>query len=182
MLSQKIEIESWNAQWQMDFRQKATAIRDVLGERALRIDHIGSTSVERLAAKPIIDIQISVLEFEPFDPIVSAMAGIGYCWRPKNPDLSKRYFREDPGNERTHIHMRHAGSWHEQWALLFRDYMRTHPEEHQAYVDLKRALANEHHDNRLAYTEGKDDYFWQTIRRADRWASDTGWLAAFSDA
>jgi GrpB-like predicted nucleotidyltransferase (UPF0157 family) len=56
-----------------------------------------------LAAKPIIDIQVSVAEFEPMDALAAAMAGAGYEWRALNPELTKRYFRERPGEERTHI-------------------------------------------------------------------------------
>lgn len=181
MAAATIELQSWQLEWEAAFRSKAVAIRDALGERALRIDHIGSTSIKYLAAKPIIDIQVSVLEFEPFEPVAEAMAGIGYCWRRNNPELSKRYFREKPGAERTHIHVRRAGSWHEQCALLFRDYMRAHPEEHQTYVDLKRTLAKVHGDDRAAYTAGKDDYFWQVMQRADRWVADTGWAPSVSD-
>ncbi|MCV0428048.1 MAG: GrpB family protein [Roseibium sp.] len=121
-------------------------------------------------------------EFDPFDPIVKAMMAIGYLWRSDNPDLAKRYFREQPGSERTHIHIRRSGSWHEQWALLFRDFMRAHPKEKEAYADLKRTLAHRHRQDRAAYTIGKDDYFWHVIRQADRWATKTGWVPPISDA
>ncbi|WP_033054871.1 GrpB family protein [Sinorhizobium meliloti] len=178
----KIEIADWSPEWPESFRRKASAIRGALGDRALRIDHIGSTSIQGLAAKPIIDIQVSVAAFEPIETFTEPLRKIGYEWRQANPDLTKRYFRERPGDERTHIHMRRLGSWHEQWALLFRDYMRAHPEEHAPYVALKRALAERYRDNRAAYTDGKSDHLWAIIRRADRWAADVGWTAPSSDA
>ena len=109
-------------------------------------------------------------------------AKFGYTWRSTNPELTKRYFRERPGDERTHIHVRRSGSWHEQWALLFRDYMRGHVDEHAPYVALKAVLAERHGADRTAYTNGKDDFFWDVIRRADRWAAATGWEPQATDA
>lgn len=121
----KIEIVDWCPEWPESFRRKASAIRSALGDHALRIDHIGSTSIQGLAAKPIIDIQVSVATFEPIETLTEPLWEIGYEWRQANSELTKRYFRERPGGERTHIHIRRLGSWHEQWALLFRDYMST---------------------------------------------------------
>jgi GrpB-like predicted nucleotidyltransferase (UPF0157 family) len=95
---------------------------------ALRIDHIGSTAVPGLAAKPIVDIQISVPAFEPLDAFRVPLVQLGYVFRADNQERTKRYFREPPGDRRTHIHVRRAGSFSEQLALLFRDFMRTHPE------------------------------------------------------
>nr|WP_244561486.1 GrpB family protein [Ensifer aridi] len=178
----KIEIADWSPEWPESFRRKASAIRRALGDRAFRIDHIGSTSIQGLAAKPIIDIQVSVAAFDPIERLTEPLREIGYEWRQANPDLTKRYFRERPGDERTHIHIRRLGSWHEQWALLFRDYMRVHPEEHAPYAALKRALAERYRENRAAYTNGKADHLWAIIRRADRWAADVGWTAPSSDA
>jgi len=177
-----IDICDWSPIWAETFRAKATDLRACLGARAARIDHIGSTSIRGMAAKPIIDIQVSVADFEPMPPLESAMNKAGYVWKRENPELTKRYFREQPGAERTHVHVRRVGSWHEQWALLFRDYMRGHTEEHATYIALKRELAERFRTDRTAYTEGKADFFWAAIRRADYWAADTGWRPGASDA
>jgi GrpB-like predicted nucleotidyltransferase (UPF0157 family) len=109
------------------------------------------------------------------------MEAIGYGWRTSNLELTKRYFRERPGSERTHIHVRRLGSWHEQWALLSRDYMRSHREEHAPYAALKRVLAARYGNDRATYTKGKEDHLWAVIRRADRWASEVGWLPGLPD-
>jgi GrpB-like predicted nucleotidyltransferase (UPF0157 family) len=177
-----IEVFDWSAGWPMKFRILAARLRGSLGSQALRIDHIGSTSVAGLAAKPVVDIQISVASLEPVEELSAAMAQIGFVLRPENPDLTKLYFREPHGEERSHIHMRVHGSWHEQQALLFRDYLRTHTEEHAPYVALKRSLAARFRENRAAYTEGKDEHIWGMLRRADRWALMTGWEPGLSDA
>jgi hypothetical protein len=100
----------------------------VLGEVALRIDQIGSTAVPGLGAKPIIDIQVSVADFEPLAAFRRPLEQLGYVYRADNPERTKRYFREPPGRRRIHVHVRQAGSFSEQWALLFRDYLRAHPD------------------------------------------------------
>lgn len=177
-----VEITDWTPAWAEAFAAKAAALRHALGEHALRIDHIGSTAVVGLAAKPIVDIQISVADLPQAAFLTEAMAAAGYVCRPSNPDLTKRYFRERPGDDRTHIHMRQRGTWHEQWPLLFRDYMRDQIDEHAPYVALKHELARKHGEDRDAYTEGKMDHLWRIIRRADRWAQDIGWRLGPSDA
>jgi GrpB-like predicted nucleotidyltransferase (UPF0157 family) len=85
--------------------------------------------VPGLDAKPVIDIQISVASFEPLDDYRLPMEELGYVYRGDNPERTKRYFRESPGQRRTHIHVRRLGSWSEQFALLFRDYLRANPED-----------------------------------------------------
>ena len=110
-------IVPYDLGWPERFRQLATRLSEVLGERALSIGHIGSTVIPGMAAKPIIDIQISVAALEPLDAYCRALESLGYLYRADNPDLSKLYFREQPGAQRTHIHVRAIGSWGEQFAL-----------------------------------------------------------------
>ncbi len=180
-MAEPIRIEDYSPEWPEEFLRFGLLLRAHLGDLAPRIDHIGSTSIPGLAAKPIVDIQVSVASFGPMAPLEAAMNAAGFIWRRDNPDLTKRYFREGPGARRTHIHIRRLGSWHEQWALLFRDYMRAHIGEHEPYALLKRRLAAEFGADRQGYTDAKDEHFWAVIRRADRWAAETGWVAAASD-
>lgn len=95
--SDPIEVVLYDAQWPAQFRDLGARLRAALGPQALRIDHIGSTSVPGLAAKPVIDVQISVPDLEPVDAYRSAIEGAGFVWRSANPDRTKRYFREQPG-------------------------------------------------------------------------------------
>lgn len=176
-----IEIHPYDPTWPDLFLATARPIRAALGEVAVRIDHIGSTSIFGMAAKPIIDIQISVAGFEPFERILKPMESLGYAWRSDNPELTKRYFREPPGTRRTHIHVREAGSWSEQMALLFRDYMRLHPADCAAYVELKYGLALQYRDDREAYTDAKDPFIWQILSKADKWSQAVGWRPGPSD-
>ena len=133
-------------------------------------------------AKPIIDLQISVASFEPQPAYRVPLERLGYVFRGDNPELTKRYFREAPGEPRTHVHVRRRGSWAEQFALLFRDYLRAHPSEAQRYGALKESLAAAYGSDRQGYTEAKEPYIWVVMRRADRWSQDVGWEPGPSDA
>lgn len=148
---------------------------------AIRIDHIGSTSIEGLDAKPIIDIQISVQSLEPVELYKNKLEAIGYVYRPNNPDLTKRYFRESPGCKRTHIHVREHGSWAEQFALLFRDYLRASVEDRKRYAEEKIRLMELYRNERQLYVENKEPIIWEIMKRASKWSQQTGWKPGKTD-
>jgi GrpB-like predicted nucleotidyltransferase (UPF0157 family) len=177
-----IEIAAYDPAWPRLFAELGRDLRGVLGEVALRIDHIGSTAVPRLAAKPVIDIQVSVASFDPLEAFKGPLQALGFVYRADNPERTKRYFREPPGRRRTHLHVRRAGSFSEQWALLFRDYLRAHRDAAVEYEAVKRRLAIRFRDDRHAYTDAKGPFVWELIRRADEWAQAQGWLPGPSDA
>lgn len=177
-----IKIYDYDPAWRDEFQCIGSSLRDTLGDIACRVDHIGSTSVVGLAAKPVIDVQISVCSLEPMDAYLPQLESLGYVWREDNPEKTKRYFREAPGQRRTHIHVRKWGSWHEQYALLFRDYLRLHADDQRIYERVKRQLAARYSHDRHAYTDAKSDIFWKLIRRADSWAAKMGWELGVSDS
>jgi GrpB-like predicted nucleotidyltransferase (UPF0157 family) len=166
----RIEIVPYDPAWPEQFARLGRELRGGLGDVARRIDHVGSTSVPGLAAKPIIDIQVSVAAFEPLEAFKQPLERLGYVYRADNPERTKRYFREPPGRPRTHVHVRRAGSFSEQWALLFRDYLRAHREVAAEYEAVKRRLANRFWEDRLADADAKVPFLWEVIRRADEWA------------
>jgi GrpB-like predicted nucleotidyltransferase (UPF0157 family) len=177
-----IVIVPYDPDWPERFATLGTALRDALGETALRIDHIGSTAVPGLAAKPVIDIQISVASLEPLDAYRFPLEKLGYRFHPDNPDLTKRYFREPIGERRTHVHVRQAGSWSEQLALLFRDYLRVRPVDVERYAELKYQLAVAYGNDREGYTEAKGPLIWELVARAHVWSQETGWQPGPSTA
>lgn len=178
----QIVVVPYDPEWPALFRREAADLRAALGGVAVRIDHIGSTSVPGLAAKPIVDVQISVAAFEPLDAFRAPLEGLGYVFRADNPERTKRYFRESPGTRRTHIHVRRAGSFSEQFALLFREFLRAHPDDAERYASLKRRLAQTHPHDGQAYTSAKVPFTWELIAQADGWAQRTGWTPGPSDA
>lgn len=175
MAQTRVEIHEYTSTWIQEFEDIGISLRSALAESAVRIDHIGSTSIPGLAAKPIIDIQVSVTALEPMDGYRDKIESLGYDWRRDNPEKTKRYFREQRGHKRTHIHVRKLGSWHEQYALLFRDYVRVSPDAMKKYEQVKRELAARHRYDRYRYTEAKAPIFWEIMQKADRWADTTGW-------
>jgi GrpB-like predicted nucleotidyltransferase (UPF0157 family) len=164
------------------FAALAGPLRAALGAVARRIDHVGSTAVPGLAAKPVVDIQVSVESLEPMSPYLLALESLGYVWRPDNPDRTRRFFREPPGQPRTHLHVQRAGSFGEQAALLFRDYLRAHPPAGERYVALKRELAMQYRNDRVTYTGSKAPLIWELLREAAEWSQATGWRPGPSDA
>ncbi|MEZ4708412.1 MAG: GrpB family protein [Caldilineaceae bacterium] len=181
-MADKIEIFPYDPNWPNLFTQLGATLRTALGDVALRIDHIGSTSVPGLDAKPVIDVQIAVASFEPLDAFRVPLTQLGYVFRAANPELTKRYFREAPGQRRTHIHVRQQGSWAQQFALLFRDYMRTHPADARRYAEVKYALAAQYGYDRQGYTEAKTPFIWEVMQKADRWSQEVGWEPGPTDA
>lgn len=175
-----IEVLPYDAAWAAQFCTTAGRLREALGDLALRIDHIGSTSVVGLAAKPTIDIQISVASFEPFTPVQTAIESCGYRWMDDNPDMGKRFFRDNPRT--THIHVRKAGSWGEQFALLFRDYLRVQADARERYGAVKRQAAAANRHDIEGYMDFKNAVIWQITERAHVWSMDIGWEPGESDA
>jgi GrpB-like predicted nucleotidyltransferase (UPF0157 family) len=175
-------VVPYDPAWPAWFRDVAGRLRAALGGAALRIDHIGSTAVPGLAAKPFLDVQISVAAFEPLAAFRDPLEGLGYVFRADNPERTKRYFREPPGGRRTHLHVRLRGHWSEQFALLFRDYLRAHPAAAAGYAELKLGLAPRYRVDPQSYTDAKAPFIWATMREADAWAEATGWAPGPSDA
>lgn len=148
-----VQIIPYQSGWPEEFRQIAYRLRQGLGEMALRIDHIGSTAVPGLAAKDVIDIQVTVAGLD--DRLRQAIEALGLAGmegmqRDHHPpgaagpdsDWEKLYFHEAPGERRAHIHVRVAGRPNQRYPLLFRDYLRAHTASAAAYAELKRRLAS----------------------------------------
>lgn len=181
IMSDPIIVVPYDSSWKEEFKSIGLEIRQALGELAIRIDHIGSTSIEGLDAKPIIDIQISIRSFEPIKIYKTKLENIGYVYRYDNPDLTKRYFREKPGRKRIHIHIREFGSWSEQCSLLFRDYLRTNKDDCRKYAVVKYDLMKQYRNERDRYVEGKEPIIWEIMSRASKWSQVTGWKPGKTD-
>lgn len=181
MTEDQWRIAPYNPEWINMFTDIGLRLKDSLQELAIRIDHVGSTSVVGLEAKPIVDIQISVLNYEDVLSYKSKIESVGFVLREENPDRTKRYFREVSGSRRTHIHVRQSGSFSEQMTLLFRDYLRSHPEDCKRYADEKHRLMRIYKNERPKYVEGKGPIVWDIIRKAHIWSQEIGWAPDKTD-
>jgi GrpB-like predicted nucleotidyltransferase (UPF0157 family) len=169
----RITVVPYDPRWQVLFEAEADRLGDALVETAVRIEHIGSTAVPGLAAKPVIDIQISVPSLDPATPYAGPLEGLGYGnWRDVHePD--HRFCRDDP--RRHHVHLVVAGGDLEPLRPLLRDYLVAHPRVAREYGDLKVKAAATHGDDRDAYTFSKSEFIEGALARARVWASETGW-------
>jgi GrpB-like predicted nucleotidyltransferase (UPF0157 family) len=181
-----IVIDDYHPSWPHEFEAIRSSLQESLGPLALQIDHIGSTSVPGLGAKDIIDIQVTVLELTL--EIIQRLLAAGYSYRPdrtrdhvppgEDPDLqlwSKIFFREPEGQRRMHIHIRKAGNPNQRYALLFRDYLRAHPNAASTVELIKRQLARYHADDIDAYLAIKEPAYDLIWVAAQEWAVQTGW-------
>jgi GrpB-like predicted nucleotidyltransferase (UPF0157 family) len=153
-----IAIAVYDPAWPERFEAEAERIREALGAAALRIDHIGSTAVPGLAAKPVIDIQVSVERVGDDEPYVAPLVALGYEHRPDHEDSDHDYFqRAQSGLGAYQIHVCPTGSEWERRHLLFRDHLRTHPDDAERYEAWKRRAAARHPMDILAYIEMKGE-------------------------
>ena len=139
-----IIIAPYDPAWPADFLAEAERIHLAFGELALRIEHVGSTSIPGLAAKPVIDIQVSVSSLEPRARYRTLMVDLGYTHFPLGAfDLVYPFFKRPPGWPSTHhVHLCASGSEQERDHLAFRDYLRRNPAVAAEYASLKRKNAS----------------------------------------
>jgi putative glutamine amidotransferase len=145
--------------WPERFEAEASRLGQALGSVAIMIEHVGSTSVPGLAAKPIIDIQISVASLVPRRMFVDPLCAVGYRWTLDPWSDDHEYFsRDEDGQRAFQIHVCSAGGAWERRHLAFRDWLRDHPDDAAAYVALKRELAGRHQRDIVTYVDGKTGF------------------------
>ncbi len=178
-----VHLATYDPGWPDRFAGLAAGLREALGGRALRIDHIGSTAVPGIAAKPIVDVQVAVDAFEPFPTLRAAIESTGYRFWLDNDDLRKRYFTLDRDGARvSNLHCRVWGEFSAQAALLLRDYLRAVPAARERYEAAKRELAKRTWPTVDHYADAKGDTIWALLREADEWGQPLGWHPGPGDA
>ena len=181
-----IIIKDYDPEWPKEFETICAHLQDVLGPRALRIDHIGSTSVPGLGAKDVIDVQITVQELSP--KIIQKMVNAGYehisritsdhipQGEDNNQKLWEKFiFNQPQGQRRANIHVRVDGNPNQRYPILFRDYLRAHPNSASSIELIKRQLAKYHSDDIEAYYDIKDPVYDLIWDAALEWAKYINW-------
>ena len=163
-------IVDYNPQWPHMYAQEKVRIQDAIGEYLIDIQHVGSTSIPGLGAKPIIDIMAVVRNVSLVENCIQPLEALDYLYQGEGGIPGRHFFRKpidiSQAGRTHHLHMVEKG--HEQWAMhqLFREYMLQHPESVQQYDALKRELALENGSNRAAYTAAKAPFIKSIIRAA----------------
>jgi putative glutamine amidotransferase len=167
--SRSYSIDPYDPGWPSRYEAESAGVREALGEQLVRIEHVGSTSVAGLGAKPVIDIQVSVRSMVPRSEYVDPLVALGYRWVVDPWTDEHEYFSRDEGGKRAfQIHVCATGSEWERRHLAFRDWLRSHSDDAAAYERLKRDLAERHPRDMYAYIDGKTPFIRQIETRAVR--------------
>jgi len=162
-------VVDYDPQWPILYEEEKDRILGLIGRLVVAIEHIGSTAVPGLGAKPIIDIMVAVRRLADAEECVEPLQSIGYEHVPEYNEIipERRYFHKGPAEARTHhLHVVELASDFWERHLLFRDFLRTHPEEAQQYYDLKKELAANYRSDREAYTEAKTAFIESVVDKA----------------
>lgn len=181
--AEALVVVAYRPSWPTDFASLESTLRAALGDLAVAVDHVGSTSVPGLAAKDCVDAQVRVASLDE-SRLAAALTAIGFRLRPEpwnRSELSaghhcaKLVFAPQPGARRCNIHVRENGSPNARYALLFRDYLRANDTARGAWGAFKQRLARSV-PQLPDYGQIKAPATDVLMAGAERWAADTGWM------
>jgi GrpB-like predicted nucleotidyltransferase (UPF0157 family) len=158
-----VVVIDYDPNWPEEFERLKSRVVDALGEVVVRVEHVGSTAVPGLTAKPIVDLYAVV---DDMDRATELLAALGYKAEGELGVPGRRGFSWPAGEKRHHLYIcppDHAGL---ASVVRFRDYMRTHPEEALEYGELKRKLAIRHRNDQEAYADGKTLFIEAVLERS----------------
>jgi len=168
-MGESVVIVAYDPRWPALYEEEKRLLRDLLGDALVAIEHIGSTAVPGLGAKPIIDIMAAVRRLADAEACIPALAAVGYEYAPEFETIipERRFFRKGPPGCRTHhLHIVEVTSEFWDHHLLFRDYLRAHPAVAEEYLQLKKRLAVRFAGDRASYTEAKSDFILGVVAKA----------------
>jgi GrpB-like predicted nucleotidyltransferase (UPF0157 family) len=164
-LSGPIVLVNYDPEWPEAFEQHAKKIRGALGQRAIRIEHVGSTSVPNLPAKPIIDILLVVADSAKEQDYAGALVEAGYQLRTREPEWYEHRMFKGPEN-RVNLHVLSADCPEIDRMLAFRDWLRTNEDDRELYARSKRALAEQQWKYTQNYADAKTGVIEEIMSRA----------------
>lgn len=166
-----VRVVPWSDAWPLDFGRIRVALREAFAPREVEIEHIGSTAVPGLTAKPVIDVLVGVGRLDEAEAAIPALAARGFVYVSKyERELPmRRYFVRDATADapRAHVHAVETGSALRRRHLAFRDALRSDRALREAYQSLKLRLAREHADDKAAYTAAKDPFIRAVLDALD---------------
>ncbi|WP_281213474.1 GrpB family protein [Shewanella insulae] len=168
-MSRLIEVLDYQGHWPAAFEAEKALLQQALGEAGMIIEHIGSTSVPDLAAKPIIDILAEVERLDVLDAKSSELAKLGYRARGEHGIVGRRYFQKGAAQRSHHLHVFQSGSIELTCHRAFRDYLIAHPDKAREYAELKRIAALSCHHDSEAYMAAKAGFIQETLALALCW-------------
>ena len=158
-----VEIVPYNPKWEALFAEEEKRIREVLGELALEIHHIGSTAIDGIPAKPVIDIALVVRQLSDGIRCIQPLKGLGYIFNNHPQNTDRMFFRK--GSPRTHhVHIMAQDTKELNDHLLFRDALRRRQDLCDEYAALKNNLMEQHKNRRTRYSESKGEFVQKVLK------------------
>lgn len=169
-MSRPVNVVDYDPKWPNLYEDEKRRILEVLGDVILRIEHIGSTAIPGIGAKPIIDIMVAVNSLSDAEECIQPLQRIGYEYQPEHEASmpERRFFRRGNPPKERHYHLHMVEQTGDFWKrhLLFRNYLRVHPKAAQDYYELKKRLAYEYGSDREGYTGAKTPFIESIVKRA----------------
>lgn len=164
-----IDVVSYNPEWKEEYVKEESKLKNIFKDELLNIQHIGSTSIPGICAKPVIDILVVVRDINKVDILEDEMLKTGYFAKGEYGIKGRRFFVKGQINRTHNVHIYQLGHYEISNHLNFRDYLINHPEEAKNYEKLKKELSEEFKQDIDGYNEGKASFIKDTIRKAEEW-------------
>jgi GrpB-like predicted nucleotidyltransferase (UPF0157 family) len=165
-----VELVPHDPAWAAQAAAESARLAEAIGETLIRIEHVGSTSIPGIVAKPTIDLMPIVQSLDELDARRPQVEALGYVWRGEFGIPGRRYcIREERRRRLFHVHCHQIGHSGIAETLNFRDYLRAHPDDAGAYEAMKRVAAAAHPTDTLAYSKAKSNWIKTCIERATEW-------------
>jgi len=162
-----VELVAHQSEWHRLADEERSRLEDALHHSVEEIEHVGSTAIEGIPAKPVLDLLALADDPAPDSEYAAKLEPEGYELRENDPVLDRLFFAKGPTEERTHyLSIAERGSDCHREQIAFRDYLRANQDAAAEYARLKRELANEHGDDRETYTERKSAFVERILDRA----------------
>jgi len=176
--SDPIVVVDYDPAWPALFAALRAPVAAALGVLTVAVEHVGSTAVPGLAAKPIIDLDVAIPSVSALDTAIERLVALGYVHKGDQGIPGRAAFDWPLHVRRHHLYVCARDSAEYRRHLLFRDYLRAHPDSAAAYTALKRHLAARYRTQREAYTDAKGPFIGDVLAQAEDWARAIGWTAA----
>lgn len=164
-----VKLVPYDPLWPQQYEAERCFILETVGEKILSIDHIGSTSIPGLGAKAIIDIIVGVADKKTADEILEVIKPLGYIYISRGEDPDWFYCAcRIAGGVRFHLHLVKYNSDFHLKHIIFRDWLRVHPEDARRYYELKLDLAERYGHDMVVYANAKTDFIKSIVEKAKK--------------